>query len=375
MNFKALALTLALGVIAVVAPACSGCASKCSPANCTGCCDGTNKCSSGDTNAACGTQGLACTACTGSDSCNAHVCSAGTGGGDGGTCGCPNGCCNANNDCVLGTQSSNCGSGGAACVVCNTAVGESCQAQACATGGPGTGITGKACATDADCSTLPNGVCRLHTAISGAGTYPQGYCTAACGSQVGGCPGDAICIQYTPFDDEPSALCSAKCTATAGSVTQGSCRAGYLCFGVSGNGLPAGPGICWLDSRTFDWGTPPTRLGQSCSADSDCEGTTKDGICFPQQPDGGFPGGFCSTLTCGSNVSVDHCGDGGTCELVDIGLGNNSFPSCFANCKFDGGRGDCRSPGYTCSDYTYPDGGPSTVVGAGTCLPKLDGGL
>ncbi|MDP2274472.1 MAG: hypothetical protein Q8K32_27245 [Archangium sp.] len=80
---RPLALVLFLAASAVV----SGCGPtvKCGPGSCSGCCDSSGVCQSGNANTACGTGGLICGACFVGQSCNFGLCSsAGTGGGSSG---------------------------------------------------------------------------------------------------------------------------------------------------------------------------------------------------------------------------------------------------------------------------------------------------
>lgn len=88
-------------------------AAPCGPNTCNGCCAG-NTCVTTESDAQCGTGGLACTDCTQSgETCNAGTCAT--------TCNaqtCP-GCCEQGT-CFAGFVDTRCGSGGAACVDCTT---------------------------------------------------------------------------------------------------------------------------------------------------------------------------------------------------------------------------------------------------------------
>lgn len=102
----------------------------CGPANCAGCCAG-NTCVNPPTAAACGQAGAACKACAANETCQAGACRPTTTCAD--TCA---GCCQGNT-CFGGFLDNRCGSGGAACQnctgggnTCNTAaVPRTCQAQ------------------------------------------------------------------------------------------------------------------------------------------------------------------------------------------------------------------------------------------------------
>jgi len=63
---------------------------SCGPAKCTcpnGCCDSKGACQTGTSTTACGKSGATCVACASTQTCNAQVCSSGTGGGSGGSAG------------------------------------------------------------------------------------------------------------------------------------------------------------------------------------------------------------------------------------------------------------------------------------------------
>jgi hypothetical protein len=65
----------------------AGCGPKCSPANCTGCCDATGQCQTPSA-AQCGANGLACQACNAAQTCVQGICTfpggIGTGNANGG---------------------------------------------------------------------------------------------------------------------------------------------------------------------------------------------------------------------------------------------------------------------------------------------------
>jgi hypothetical protein len=107
----------------------------CDPSNCQGCCVG-SACVVGDADGACGSRGVACTACSGSQTCTfdttgqygakgQNVCAV-TSPCDPSTCG---GCCDGL-VCAEGTQDIACGAGGVPCVDCQSA-GRACVMGAC----------------------------------------------------------------------------------------------------------------------------------------------------------------------------------------------------------------------------------------------------
>ncbi len=66
-----LVLGFTIGIFAAIAPACGGgpVASKCNQGTCpSGCCNG-DKCETGSSQSACGTNGKACSTCGGGQQC------------------------------------------------------------------------------------------------------------------------------------------------------------------------------------------------------------------------------------------------------------------------------------------------------------------
>ncbi len=77
-----------LALLIIVSAGFFGCGptTKCGPGNCSGCCDASGTCQTGDSNVACGSGGLLCAGCSQGLTCNVGLCSTvgGTGGGSGG---------------------------------------------------------------------------------------------------------------------------------------------------------------------------------------------------------------------------------------------------------------------------------------------------
>jgi len=134
---------------------------QCTPANCSGCCDG-NKCQPGTTFTHCGYGGSKCKQCPGGQQCNK------------GTCGTPpptctpancSGCCSGGT-CNPGTTFGFCGKNGQQCKACQS--GEQCQNGACVvptpTCGPG------------NCT----GCCQGTTCKTGSSTSACGLAGASC---------------------------------------------------------------------------------------------------------------------------------------------------------------------------------------------------
>jgi len=118
---------------------------NCGPSNCPGCCLGDNYCASGIADVECGTGGQQCMRCRpdeGTGQCVAID------GGKGGTCTdqqcgpqtCLEGCC-SNGVCLSGETEAACGTGGVACQACGP--GQFCHIDGCR---PGTPCTPQNCA-------------------------------------------------------------------------------------------------------------------------------------------------------------------------------------------------------------------------------------
>ena len=118
----------ALAVFSVVVcfSACGPTTTQCGPENCGGCCAADGTCQPGNTATQCGASGALCSACTGTDVCDAHVCAAPHC--DASNC---DGCCTSDGLCHTGDQDAQCGAGGASCAACDAS--QSCQSNACAT--------------------------------------------------------------------------------------------------------------------------------------------------------------------------------------------------------------------------------------------------
>ncbi len=98
----------------------------CNAATCpTGCCQN-NVCQAGNTTAACGTGGGTCNTCFSVQVCQASSCQVVVPSCSPATC--PTGCCQ-NNVCQTGNTTAACGTGGAACSTCGGA--QVCQASSC----------------------------------------------------------------------------------------------------------------------------------------------------------------------------------------------------------------------------------------------------
>jgi hypothetical protein len=104
---------------------------QCSPANCPGCCDSAGSCQLGDDDGKCGSGGRACVACGDpSPACSDGICLPLMPLAHCGPVTCGGGCCDTNGDCLLGQSTPACGTGGNACVDCESR-GEVCTMGSC----------------------------------------------------------------------------------------------------------------------------------------------------------------------------------------------------------------------------------------------------
>ena len=292
------------------------------------------------------------------------------GGGTGGGSSCTG--CTQGGFCYAGNLDSACGTGGTPCVDCTT-TSQTCNGSgACTTV---TGVIGSPCSTVLDCanvagssaSGLPQ--CKANQLwITGSGpttgtAYPGGYCTRRCGLDTD-CGPNAQCGIGLGQIGEAENVCLAKCSGSG----QGTCRSGYSCIDLYGDGSEV---VCMLPPVLFDAGTPAANglEGSACSSNAACM-PPNTGSCVTS----GFPGGYCSA-DC-SMGDATFCGASGVCNLVFAdpgdGLGAEALGQCFSGCGSlsDGGSGGtagaCRS-GYVCSPYSLMFGN-----GTGYCRPRCD---
>ncbi len=365
----------AVGVVILFASACSPAAAKCSPSNCNGCCDSTDKCQTGAASASCGAGGKACGVCTAAQTCDAatHACVAGSSGGGTGTGGgtgvvcsaanCASGCCTTANTCQLpaGQGNGSCGTNGNACAACLG--GQTCTSGVCAA--PVAAI-GSACLNSTDCAGLGAGAKCKQTTTRADGTYAGGYCTLNCvGVGKGNCPGTGTaCSEDWGLDlyGEYESICLADCAASG---SQSTCRAGFRCFGTA-----AQPGNCWINPPPqLDAGTPPNKLGYACTSTAACSGPPHPALalCYPQMfaaSDGGiqqteYAGGYCMARCSFGATRQTACGPNGVC--IDLNADpNNQFNRCQASCPTPG-SGKVARPGggtdpYSCYGFTIEGG-------------------
>lgn len=363
------AASFRLAPLAVLALAsalvCCACSSKrCGPETCDGCCSATGECVGQTSAQACGAQGSLCQECEATEACVTGACRPINGGDDdncaaaglctdpAGGCGAPcgNGCCDSQGKChPTGLDPQACGNRARQCESCT-------DSEACIPVRDG-GIcvveksdVFKPCSTNADCNTLPNGICKK-TTTSGATPYKDGYCTHLCGrAGLPICPGDSECVGGVNAFGEDDAFCWKQCE------TDVDCRGGtdYACYWSGPQNLG-----CWLKPRPAPAGIP----GAACTQDSQC-GPPPDFNPFCYQatlPDGGasgFTGGSCM-VEC-DITGDEQCGPSGLCVPFTSNAGQVLL--CQQACtNINQGAGDpadggCRQ-GYVCRGFLQADGG------------------
>jgi hypothetical protein len=167
----------------------------CGPGVCPGCCMG-DVCVAFDRDTACGSGGDACVACDSGETCIDGVCSAAS------SCGPAScaGCCDESGACREGTDVTACGATGALCEAC--ADGWSCEAGECRP----------------PCEEWCGGCCDAE------GTCRDGLADGACGDAGGACVdcgADAVCTDGTCVELSCSESCDGCCAGD-------SCLAGDL---------------------------------------------------------------------------------------------------------------------------------------------------
>lgn len=386
MNLKVFALGAALGLAAAVAPSCTG--SKCSVANCKGCCSSDGKCvadPANQNNTSCGAQGNACVDCAKTNQvCNksTYQCGVTSNNLDAGpSCG---GCTTENGFCLEVTNATNCGINGSACKACDAK--QYCIEGVCGVpdGGLVPGSIGAPCTSDTECTAISlqpgyQAFCKKET-FPGMVTYRDGYCTRRCldaAQCVSTGTSGNICPIYLGFAGELENVCLRGCNDDTG------CRDGYACvnFGGSSGSIKG----CWALQADgglpdiYDAGPPFTgAAGGACTQNAQC-GPDPFFYCIPElMSDGGatgFPGGQCSG-ECSLSPHDLFCGDGAVC-LPYLGGRDGRGPYVVWECgqRCNPMAPNCRS-GYVCDQFNNEIYGTCTPdcrsnradwCGPGTC--------
>ncbi len=288
------------------------CDAVCQNVAITSCVDGDGCCAPGCTAA----NDLDCDTCGNGVVDGAEACDKAIAAGMPGAC--PTGC-NDNDACTgdvlvgnadqcsamcSNTATTSCVTGDGCCPAnCTTANDDDCQLN-------GT-IFGSACSTDAEC-----GVDNFCLTEADQGN-PGGYCSNVCQANAD-CGNNAFCS---------GGICLPTCTTNA------ECRNGYSCSDFFGSG-----NTCVRDTNL-------SAPGAGCAADTECQGSVFDAVCFEEATNPNFAGGMCSLLCLGGDN--DTCQDGANCTGVGLDANGNDQFVCTASCTINA---DCRA-GYVCTDF------------------------
>jgi hypothetical protein len=255
---------------------CVGSGPKCSPANCTGCCDSGGICQDPAAINACGANGVACALCLPGEACESGVCEMAA------SCG-PLSCsaCCQDGMCLTGGDDNACGSAGASCVACDVSNNERCNVTGAKSGGY-CSATGPACG-------CPNGCCDAYYNCQSGDTdlYCGGVFTNAGISSCGTCSGSCAsgtCDAHRCGDENCTGCCMADGTCWKGGVDGEHCGGGgYLC-------VDCGPGY-------------------DCIGDQVCAVACNPNNCQ----------GCCEAGVCGTGLTASACGAGGEACVQCVG--------------------------------------------------------
>lgn len=355
---------------------------RCSSATCNGCCDVNGRCQAGSLNVACGTQGSACTNCTGRGvqcvfgtcvfldepaRCSAATCS---------------GCCTAEGFCNPGTADTSCGPRGTTCTACDPGFG--CERQECVRRCDGNNCSG-CCDVNRVCvQGLTNSACgragvACQTCPASWTCRPSGVCVVPpnCSTcQVGECCSKGVCIPVGADTCAATGIPNAECRvcqrpgACGGGTERGFCvNAGTRplgapclwdgeCAAGTGSGRPTClTGPAWPNGYCSDACT-----SASCAAPNVCETFQSQAVCLK-----------------GCSTPGTSCGDAGTvCELMSDATSSACVPRCTpanaafqcasARCNSDGRC--CGASGNTCCTTNAACSGAAADGGVSTCLPN-----
>ncbi len=328
MNLKALSFGALLGFLVAVIPSCG--TPACSPTNCKGCCDATNKCvpeSASNSNTACGAKGATCANCTSMNQvCNAalFVCeSTGQGGGGGTTGG---------------------GSGGGNVTGGGTGTGGGSVTG----GGTGTGggsVTGGGGGTSGACSVTAQNCPNAGESCMYRADGSTGCLAGPCDVVSQNCPTSTDRCNYVGLADGgvTRACVPAGTLAEGAPCTTDTCARGLVCVGGScakycyQTTNCTGAGQC-ISSVTIP-GTVEVPL--TCVTLMTCDPllqncpTTTDGCYLTQSGPSCLPGG---TAANGASCASANCVKGSICLGASQAAG-----VCHQFCNKDGGMPSCPS--------------------------------
>jgi hypothetical protein len=294
---------------------------------CTGCLggDGGTECQSGNTQGACGSNGVACASCTNSclldggahcsgctPSCAGKVCGSD---GCGGSCGaCPNGqTCSPNGTCACnGTVPER---GDALCSNgadddCNNAI--DCQDAKCAFSRCAGMASGRFCDGNLNCTTG----CRISATM---------IVTPGMLNPLNSCQSCAPAIDDSGWSNLPDGQ---QCTDSTANMT-GTCHGGRCCSGCVDN-----TGLC----VAADWQHCGTQGGlcTDCSASPGGCGTCNKGSCAQLAPEGGA----CTEPVCSNNCGLACLQIGDPCTVQTVCMGSACVPKILTCC---GGLKGCTN--------------------------------
>jgi hypothetical protein len=313
-HFRWASLGMMLGLLVALAP---GCAKKCGPDSCAGCCDATNACVTAVTDTACGVNGAACGACSATQSCQAGACvdkvvrpleDAGT---DAGVVDAGPPPCRLDLDCRALNNGSICDSSTGLCV-------------------PGEG-----CSQDYECK-RPDEQHKCYESgrqcICDQHDGPDGGAPGTCRQRKGPCEectSDRECGDDEIIFGPPEGLGAGKCAQLQGDTT-GKKYCLYRRIGQCACGtVDDGTGYCKPQGNSC------SQVG--CNVDKDC---SSGSVCSVNQPDAG-------TSTCGG-ICVPRC-------VWNFRTGSENSPGC--------------PPGNSCWVDSANLDPTSSFFGSGRCKP------
>jgi len=316
MNYKALALGVALGFLFAAIPSCNR--GKCGLGDCRGCCNGAGLCVNPGRDNACGINGTACVACKPGLTCHDNTCV---------QVGSP---CGADDDCASLGQL-------AICKRTTSPYGDPYP------GGYCTKLCGGSCPSSnpVDCLCPPSSACvtapRTHgenDTMCWKGCADNGECREGYGCYFLDRNNNGCWLAPLPTPDAgPPALAGEM---GGPCVTDDDCR------------NPPNDGFCTPERRPN--GSPTGYIGGYCGAPCDVSGDEHcgpGGKCVFYSGSGAFCGGACST----PNQGQGDCRSGYVCAaLANPDGGTASTGICNPNCNNQGapscGSRLCRPDGY-----------------------------
>lgn len=279
---------------------------RCDASNCSGCCVG-DKCLTGETATACGTGGVQCASCAGSQECRLGASGRRQCAGES-TCGPQNcgGCCTPQGTCVTGNDTTACGQGGQACDACSAS--ELCVA----VGLP----NARTCQPEPTCGPANCAGCCVGNQCV-VSTTP-----AACGANGSACTACGAGLRCSP---QGTCVSGGECTA----ATCGGCCVGDICaVGTQQTACGAGGDLC-LNCANLT----PARVCQS--------GACQVPACGPTT----CPNGCCSGNTCVVGTQDNACGPTGGAACTDCAASNRLCQNrqCVEKCGPSSCGGCCRA--------------------------------